>query len=196
MGNAWLSEPGKNLLQTIYLKPDDLLATNQFNITLLISVAIQRVLSRLIDEKVEIKWPNDIYVKDQKIAGILIETTLTGSKIEDVFIGFGLNVNQDHFQLPTATSIKILTGQDLDRHDLLEKILLEIEKFHDGLFHPHSLKQQYLNALRWLEETHEFKVNDEITEGTITGVSEAGKLQVNIKGQTREFGLKEIEFME
>lgn len=195
-GNVWNSEPGKNLLFTIFLRPENFKTSEQFRLNMLVSVALSDVLSKYIDHRVEVKWPNDIYVNDRKVAGILIETTSSSSWIEDVYIGIGLNVNQSYFPLPTATSMKLEVHREFDRTEVLEQILLTIEKYHDGLFLKDFLKTRYLESLRWLNQERKFLINDNIEKGTITGIGAFGKLQVRVNGSLCLFDLKEIQFLE
>ena len=90
--NSWESERGKNLTFSLLIHPTEVPASRQFVISEWVSVALCETLEHYIYNKVEIRWPNDIYVGDRKIAGILIENTLKGNHIKDSIIGIGLNV--------------------------------------------------------------------------------------------------------
>ena len=96
--NTWESERGKNLTFSMLIHPKAIPANQQFHITEIVSVALCKTLQPYIYNKVEIKWPNDIYVDDKKICGILIENRLQGAEIKDCIIGIGLNVNQMVFK--------------------------------------------------------------------------------------------------
>ena len=96
--NSWESERGKNLLFSAFIHPKDFQAKNQFIITQLVSVSLCRAVERFVNRPVEIKWPNDIYVGDKKICGVLIENRLQGHMVKDTIIGVGLNVNQTEFK--------------------------------------------------------------------------------------------------
>lgn len=123
--NAWESERGKNLTFSMLIHPDGIAAREQFRITEVVSVALCRTLQPYIYNKVEIKWPNDIYVGDRKLCGILIENRLQGNVIVDCIIGIGLNVNQRVFlsDAPNPVSMYQLTGQETDREALLADFL-------------------------------------------------------------------------
>ena len=123
--NAWESERGKNLTFSMLIHPDGIAAREQFRITEVVSVALCRTLQPYIYNKVEIKWPNDIYVGDRKLCGILIENRLQGNVIVDCIIGIGLNVNQRTFvsDAPNPVSMYQLTGQETDREALLADFL-------------------------------------------------------------------------
>ena len=123
--NSWESERGKNLTFSMLIHPEEIPANEQFHITEVVSVALCETLEPYINNKVEIKWPNDIYVGERKICGILIENRLQGSVIKDSIIGIGLNVNQRKFQsdAPNPVSLYQLMGQETDRDTLLNQFL-------------------------------------------------------------------------
>ncbi len=107
--NTWESERGKNLTFSMLIHPKGIPANQQFHITEIVSVALCKMLQSYIYNKVEIKWPNDIYVDDKKICGILIENRLQRTDIKDCIIGIGLNVNQTVFKsdAPNPVSIRV-----------------------------------------------------------------------------------------
>ena len=123
--NTWESERGKNLTFSMLIHPKAIPANQQFHITEIVSVALCKTLQPYIYNKVEIKWPNDIYVDDKKICGILIENRLQGAEIKDCIIGIGLNVNQTVFKsdAPNPVSIRQLTGKEIDLNELLKAFL-------------------------------------------------------------------------
>ena len=125
--NVWQSEDGMNLLFSIALDMSFLKAENQFLLTQMVSVAMIDVLKKYLPkESLFIKWPNDIYFNDKKIAGILIKNEIKGMMLGTSIIGIGLNVNQTYFDksLPNPISMKMITGKDYD----LERLLLEVYK--------------------------------------------------------------------
>ena len=125
--NVWQSEDGMNLLFSIALDMSFLKAENQFLLTQMISVAMIDVLKKYLpEESLFIKWPNDIYFNDKKIAGILIKNEIKGMMLGTSIIGIGLNVNQTYFDksLPNPISMKMITGKNYD----LERLLLEVYK--------------------------------------------------------------------
>jgi len=115
LGNSWESEDGKNLLFSIILFPNMLAATEQFLLCEFISLGIHDYLNTIISG-CKIKWPNDIYAGDDKIAGILIENSLAGNAITSSVAGIGLNINQEVFseQIPNPVSLKMITGINYD----------------------------------------------------------------------------------
>ncbi len=123
--NCWESERAKNLLFSILLKPENVLASEQFLISQMVALSLKDVLELFLQRKVCIKWPNDIYIDDKKIAGILIENTLLGSRINNSIVGIGLNVNQTVFKsdAPNPVSMKQLAGKDFDKQLILDAVL-------------------------------------------------------------------------
>ncbi|MBR1689075.1 MAG: biotin--[Prevotella sp.] len=123
--NAWESERGQNLTFSILCHPHQIPANRQFLISMAISTAIADAIGRYAGEDISIKWPNDIYWRDRKLCGILIECTLSGQLLKDCIVGVGLNVNQQAFvsDAPNPVSLRQITGQDTDRELLLRDIV-------------------------------------------------------------------------
>ena len=121
-GNGWESEEGKHLLCSILLPP----RKNLFELNVVTAVAVQRTLGSAYT----IKWPNDIYWQDKKIAGILIENAIIGNELKYSIAGMGLNVNQTewHSDAPNPVSLKQITGQTYDIETLMQQIYAEIQK--------------------------------------------------------------------
>ena len=122
-GNTWESAPGDNLLFTLALRPHALPASRQFLLCEYISVVLCHVLSRYVSD-IHIKWPNDIYYRDHKLCGILIEHDLEGPHLSRTLIGIGLNVNQLAFvsDAPNPISLRQILGHRVERTELLNAI--------------------------------------------------------------------------
>ena len=121
--HVWLSEPGKNLTFSILVKNPSIAPKEQSRISLDVAQTIVQLLERH-DIKAWIKPPNDIWVEDKKICGILIEHSLRGNRISWTIIGIGLNVNQTNFpkELPNPTSMAT-EGAPADIRSLLEEYI-------------------------------------------------------------------------
>mgnify|MGYP003397328668 CR=1 FL=1 len=142
--NVWQSEDGKNLLFSIALDMSFLKAEDQFLLTQMVSVAMINVLKNYLpEENLFIKWPNDIYYKDKKIAGILIKNEIKGMMLGTSIIGIGLNVNQTTFDenLPNPISMKMITGKDYDLEELLSAISCQLS----AISHQPSAVSNYVN---------------------------------------------------
>lgn len=151
-GNSWESEPNKNLAFSFLLKQPNVKPSQQFFISEAASLAIVDALNDITDG-IAIKWPNDIYYNDKKLAGILIEHSLNSSAINQTIIGVGLNVNQTTFlsDAPNPVSLKQIIGCDTDLDDLLRKVCQRIESYTDFSSSTDSdfkeLHQRYLSHL-------------------------------------------------
>jgi BirA family transcriptional regulator, biotin operon repressor / biotin---[acetyl-CoA-carboxylase] ligase len=196
-GNIWQSEHGKNLTLSIILKPTFLPASAQFKLNKAVSLALADFVSEFTEEKVSIKWPNDIYVKDKKIAGILIENQLKNATIQNTIVGIGINVNQTEFEsLSKATSLKIISAKDYDLESLLGVLCEKIESRYLQLKNNGNIDEQYLKILYRYNTESLFESEGEIFSGIIIGISPSGKLLLEKKsGGIREFDLKEVAFI-
>lgn len=130
-GNSWESEPLKNLLFSFVLFPVFWEARCQFLISQIISLAIKEELSTYTED-ISIKWPNDIYWKDKKICGMLIENDLTGTHISRSIAGIGININQEAFTspAPNPVSLKQITGQSYSPEQILASIMKRIKDYY------------------------------------------------------------------
>lgn len=196
-GNAWMSEPGRNLLFSLLLKPKTLSIKHSFYLNIISGLAVSAVLSEHYGLVAELKWPNDVYVKDQKIAGILVETTLVGHLVESAIVGVGLNVNQSHFSLPTATSLLLALGKSINRNNLLEQIISKIEGYYLLLKSSalEKIQREYYDKMRWRGELHYFKDEHGSFEGEIIGIDETGRLLIKTHQAMRRFDVKQITFL-
>ena len=133
-GNSWEASEGKNLLFSFVLYPTFLEARRQFILSQIVSLSIKEELDQWISD-VSIKWPNDIYWKEKKICGILIENDLSGHSVERSISGIGININQEEFHsdAPNPVSLKQITGQEHDRHALLNGIMKRVKEYYASL---------------------------------------------------------------
>jgi len=200
-GSSWESEPGKNILMSIVLFPEFLAVENQFLISKIVSLALADFLKNEIDiDNVSIKWPNDLYVGDKKIAGILIENSVQGRTIYSSVLGIGLNVNQEQFfsNAPNPVSLKKITGKNYDIEILAAKITDLIFEYY------HKLKQgetdlinsRYFDKLFRKNIRCKFRKKGLEFEAIITGIGEFGQLQLKNKdGIVSEYMFKEVEYV-
>jgi len=198
-GSYWESEAGKNLLMSLILEPKFLEAGKQFYLSMAVSLALVNFLKKNV-EGVKIKWPNDIYVDDKKIAGILIEQSVKGLFIESSVVGIGLNVNQVRFvsDAPNPVSMKQLTGKEFEIEVILDGLLKEIELWYDLLMQNAFSKIEiaYLENLFRMNAWHNYRTRDEEFTARIVGIGEFGQLQLELQsGETRSYLFKEVEFV-
>jgi BirA family transcriptional regulator, biotin operon repressor / biotin---[acetyl-CoA-carboxylase] ligase len=198
-GNRWESAPEKNMLASIILFPRFLPAGKQFYLSKIASLALFNWLKPRISG-VSIKWPNDIYVGNEKIAGILIETSIQGNYFHSVVVGIGLNLNQLDFseELPNPVSLKKLTGEEFNP----EKTATEVrdifmrwyQKLKDGL--TEEIDAFYLGNLFRKNEWAQFRKNETLFEARVLGIGEYGQLLLEDRaGNQSSYMFKEIEFV-
>jgi len=197
-GNSWESEEGKNLLFSIVLFPDQILPENQFIISMTISLGICDFLRSFVNN-CKIKWPNDIYVADDKIAGILIENSIFGNRILSTIAGIGLNINQEVFlsDAPNPVSLKMLTGKSYDIGICLQQLVGELDKRYEELLSGKlsKIKTEYISSLYKLNEWHNYKTDSLILYGRIVSVTDTGRLQIeDSSNNMHEFSFREIDF--
>jgi BirA family biotin operon repressor/biotin-[acetyl-CoA-carboxylase] ligase len=197
--NQWESEPGKNMLASFILFPKFLRADKQFYLSKIISLALVDFLN---DEMVSasVKWPNDIYIENKKLAGILIENSVSGSYIHSSVIGVGLNLNQVRFseQLPNPVSLKQITQKNYSPETVVEQLKGKLwswyRKLEDG--QQDFIDSAYLQNLYRREKWGRFKKGDDFFEARIKGIGEYGQLVLGMRnGTERVFQFKEVEFI-
>lgn len=197
-GNAWHSEPGKNLTFSVVLEPSFLAAANQFLLSEAVSLAVADTLD-YYGIMAEVKWPNDIYVGGRKIAGILIENDITGNAVSRSVAGIGLNVNQMEFDptLPYPTSMNLETGRDFDRREVLSRFLSAFMARYETLrTDAETIANDYHKRLYRRGIAAQYILPDgSAFVGTLRCVMPGGELIVqDSKGQAHCYLFKEIEF--
>ncbi len=203
-GNTWESEPGKNLTFSAMWKPEGIAARDQFAISEATALSVTDLLGELgIDAKV--KWPNDIYVGDKKICGILIEHSVTGTELSRTIAGVGINVNQREFvsDAPNPVSVIQIIGAELSLEPLLERYVsifggrLAGISSEEGRTRIHSEFRE--NMWRFDGRPYPFRDRDsgKTYPGIIRGVEQSGFLRVEntISGEVRKYAFKEVEFL-
>lgn len=191
--NTWESEWGQNLLFSILLHPHAVPAVRQFHISMAVSLAIAEALEQHIGD-VSIKWPNDIYWRDGKIAGILIEHTLQGAVIKDSIVGVGLNVNQQQFfsGAPNPVSLWQISGHATDREQLLHDILQRFSR----LLTEADVRPRYMARLYRRRGFHPYADAEGAFMARVADVKDDGHLVlVDDSGQELTYAFKEVTFI-
>ncbi len=196
----WESEPGQNLTCSIILYPDFLPARQQFALSQVVALGIADTLRSFIPKGVKIKWPNDLYIFDKKITGILIQNALQGSTIRSAVVGIGLNVNQTIFtsDAPNPTSIALETNVPVDLNVVLRKLSQNLEQWYLKLKagKMEEIQTAYLDQLFRRNEIHQYRRPDgRIFSGRIQGTTAAGQLVVATEEGAELFSLKEIGYV-
>ncbi|MCH1557587.1 MAG: biotin--[acetyl-CoA-carboxylase] ligase [Flavobacteriaceae bacterium] len=202
-GNKWMSEPGKNLAFSIKIYPKNIDIKDQFKINVIFSLLILNTLKALQIPDIKIKFPNDIMSGNKKICGILIELKVKGSEIDNIIIGFGLNVNQENFgELTNASSLKLISNlnydldvisnlfiQNLTRHNYLNKLFNLNLGFDKTLEH-------YNQNLYGLNSNSIFQKNKSRFTGKIKSITSSGGINILKKdGRVQTYNFDEIKMM-
>lgn len=202
IGSKWHSEAFKNLTASIILYPTFLSARQQFYLNIAVSLAVWSVIKAFSKSKdTYIKWPNDIYVKDKKVAGILIQNTLSGSQIQSSIIGIGLNINQTNFpdKLPNPSALKLLNPSSTFKvEDVLYRFCESLEHYYLQLKSGQKtkLKAEYLEHLLGKGQKRQFQKNNKKPfDGIIQDITEEGKLIIKTEDNLLQFSLKEVTFL-
>ena len=198
--NSWESEVGKNLTFSLAADMSFLPAERQFLLSEAVPLGIVEVLDKLLPvEKLSIKWPNDIYYGNRKLAGILINSTIKTNMMDISIIGIGLNVNQMQFQnWPThPISLKLITGKVYALQQLLEQLAEHIMKKVEQLkSDPTIIEQSYLKRLFRYRTWADYEVDGKVLRLFMTGIDPFGRLQLVDEQQTLyTFDIKEIKFV-
>lgn len=197
-GTNWQSEPFKNIAFSLYVVHQNMLITSQRYFNYAVSLAIVDLL-RTYEIQAQVKWPNDILVNDQKIAGILIENQLNSSGWNSSIIGIGLNVNQvfDSQQGFSATSLTNLLNRVFKLDDIVyqlaEKLSLRYAAFTSGLHE--ELESEFLENMWKIGEFVNAEINEVRQLVKICGMDEYGWLKLEVAGEVRSFDLKEVKFI-
>ena len=198
--NSWESEVGKNLTFSLAVDMGFLPAAQQFLLSEAVPLGIIEVLDGILPtEKLSIKWPNDIFYENRKLAGILINSTIKANMMDVSIIGIGLNVNQMQFQdWPThPISMKMITGKDYDLEPLLEQIAERIIKKVEQLkSNPTSIEQDYLNRLFRYRSWADYEIEGKTLRLFMTGIDTFGRLQlVDEQQELHQYEIKQIKFL-
>ena len=200
--NSWESEKGKNLTLSLILQPRFLKAAEQFFITQVVSLALYDIVQKqLPDQQIRIKWPNDLYCGNKKLAGVLIQNFLKGNQINYSVAGIGLNVNQEFFvsDAPNPASMIQFTHKPLPLDALRNELLHAIEYYYQCISGPDTRKDvhnTYMERLYRRGQISEYKDENGVFSGKITDISAFGQLMIeDLAGKTRVYNFKEVEFL-
>jgi BirA family biotin operon repressor/biotin-[acetyl-CoA-carboxylase] ligase len=196
--NSWISEPYKNLTFSLILYPNELTIKDNFSLNIITTLAIYEALRPYIPNDLFIKWPNDIYHQNNKIAGILIENVIKRNKITASVIGIGLNVNQTNFNLPNVSSLFLICGHEFNLSSLLLQLTNSIQDKYKQLSKQELgvCKTDYLDKLYWINQKRTFYAEGNYFEGIIQGVDEIGRLSVlKPNNELKYYNYKEIKFI-
>lgn len=195
-GKVWQSNTDENLLLSVIIEPN-IKIDEQFLISKIVSLSVCDLL-KSFDIDAEIKWPNDILVLKQKIAGILIQNKLHGNYITHSVIGLGFNVNQLVFKTysPKATSLRLHQNSKYEVSKIQDQFLGFLFERFKSLKGVNDLDDDYLKALFLKEKIAAFESDNKQFMGVIKGVTETGKLLIQLDDDSIiEFENQEIKYL-
>ena len=198
LGRRWTAPEGSSIMMSVLLRPD---FEPQYAsmLTLVMGLSVAQAV-RELDIEVSIKWPNDIYWKDKKICGMLIENDLMGRNISQSISGIGINVNQEafHSTAPNPVSLRQITGKQYDIFEILKNIMLRIQSSYELLRNGDTepIAHRYEKALFRKEGMHRYKDADGEFFARIICVEPEGKLILEDDAQKkRGYMFKEVEYL-
>lgn len=197
-GSGWESEAGKNLLMSLILPLKNFAIERQARLNFSVSLALRAAIQSFTDEIVSIKWPNDIYIREKKIAGILIENHIAGSSIQTSIVGMGININQLLFHEPKAISLIQISGNERDLTEVEEKVvqlvLQQVNAF--SLVSDEQIRMEYNHHLYKRNTWNLFQTVTSQELGRITHVDAQGLAHFQFEsGENRCFAHKEIAWL-
>ena len=201
-GKTWLSEPEKNLAFSICFFPKNLKVNDQFCLNMIVSLLIINTLKSLKIPNLKIKWPNDILSGEKKICGILNEIKVKGNMIDNIIVGFGINVNQDNFEnLPNASSLKLIKNINYDLDVLVSLIIQDLMSYNClKTFSEQELKTLHNNYYKNLYGTSKFEtfvdLNNIVFKGKIISVDRSGVVKIKKKDTSvKNYNFHEIQMI-
>ncbi|MDE6768514.1 MAG: biotin--[acetyl-CoA-carboxylase] ligase [Muribaculaceae bacterium] len=199
-GNSWESEPDKNLCCSIFLRPEGVEPRSQFTVSEAVALAVVDLLAHYGVEA-KVKWPNDIYVGDRKICGILIENAITPREILHTIAGIGVNLNQERFisDAPNPVSLTQLTGREYDIPEAAALLADSVERrLEMAMDEPEPLHKEFMTKM-WRGDGGRYpfldRLRGERIEASIAGVAPDGILTLDLGNEQRSYAFKEIEFL-
>ena len=199
-GNSWEARPGENFTGSVLLHPENMPACSQFSISEAVALAVVKTLEHF-GIRAKVKWPNDIYVGDKKICGILVEHVVTGSNISRTIAGIGLNINQEVFvsDAPNPISMKQETGKEFDINEVSAELGRQLESFLMTRMNREEIHDNFMRSL-WRNDAEFYNFADKIKNeqifARIVDVAHDGILSLATdSGELRQYAFKEIEFL-
>jgi BirA family transcriptional regulator, biotin operon repressor / biotin---[acetyl-CoA-carboxylase] ligase len=200
-GSIWESEPGQNLTFSFILYPTFLAPEAQFYLNKIISLGLSDLAGELLPERddIRIKWPNDIYIGNKKVAGTLIQNGVKGSSFDFSVIGIGLNVNQVKFPIDAINpvSLKAIATSAFILEDVFRLTLIKMENRLNQLIQGElrEIDKDYQDHLYRFNHLAGYIFEGKSMKAKITGVNRYGQLILEIPGEKIvECDLKEVKF--
>jgi BirA family biotin operon repressor/biotin-[acetyl-CoA-carboxylase] ligase len=197
-GKNWVTEPGANIAMSVILDCSFLSLSHQFALSVMVSLAGYDLFSAYAGEETFIKWPNDLYWRDRKAGGILIETLVRGNIWQAAVVGMGINLNQTQFPktLHNPVSLRQITGKDFNTITLAHELCSHLQNRYQQLQNggEAAMLVEYSTHLYKKDQEVKLKKGPVVFTGVIAGVSANGELLVK-SGLEESFRFGEIEWV-
>lgn len=195
-GNTWIGNSYENIYVSFIYHFEALEAIDFFSLNRLSCLSILKMLNQFSDKIFHIKWPNDIYFGQEKIAGTLIENVISEKQIKSSIIGIGINVNQNNFPKEiNANSLSQIENKPFNIYEMINGLAISMEENYSLLINKDSsLELDYHNALYRLNEKQRFILNEKSQEAIVRGVDKFGRLKLELNGETRAFDHHEVKW--
>jgi len=197
-GKQWHSPPGENIVLTVVVQPPIKLS-QQFLLSATIALGAADFFAKYAGDETRIKWPNDLYWRDRKAGGILIENVLRGSQWQYAIVGMGININVPQFPggLVNPVSLRQITGKEWDSLALAQDLCSFLDRRCNDLplVSEKALLDEYKSKLFRYQETGLYKMDGEFFSGIIRDVLPSGLLQLERDGKILSLGVGEVEFV-
>lgn len=198
--NYWYSVPGQSLTFSYLLSPGSVPAGQQYLISMATALALRDYVAGATSRNVWIKWPNDILVEDQKIAGILIQHYVMGEEILASIIGAGLNLNQQDFppDLPNPVSLSMISKEHYEPHKALQAVIENLDYYLQPrvLKSPKVLTEQYLSHLYRYRRWERYIIRGKEVKAMIQGITGLGMLVLTDEtGMEYQCDIKEVVYL-
>ena len=197
--NSWESEAGRNLLFSLRTHPVFVEAADVFVLSEALALSVWSTLQGYA-QGFSIKWPNDIYHANRKVAGLLIENNLMGGRVQTSIMGVGLNVNQTRFlsDAPNPVSLRQILGREVPCQEVLDSFVSHFRTYYSKVQAREytALHARFVQHLYRLGSEHAFRDAGGTFKGRISGVEPSGHLVItDTLGRTRRYAFKEVEYI-
>lgn len=196
-GRAWLSEPGANLALSTVLQPPGHPAAAGFSLSCALALGTYRFVKSIAGEETSIKWPNDLYWRDRKAGGILLENALQGDRWKFAVAGIGLNLNQTSFapDYGRAVSLRQITGRSFDPEAAARTLCTFLqEAYAEWAADAAAVLAAYNAVLFRRGEAVRLRCPGRVFEGLLLGVGPQGHLRVQTAVE-ETFSVGEVEWI-
>lgn len=197
-GRQWKSMPGENIAISLLVEPPVKNPARGFPLSCATALGCYDFYKSLAGDETAIKWPNDLYWRDRKAGGILIENIIRANTWDMAIIGIGININQVNFDqsLPNPVSLRQITGKVFTPVELARDLCASLDRRYQSLAAGewHSILDNYQSVLYGKGRHFRFRSGNEVFEAMVTGVTEDGRLELS-DGRFRHYGFGELEWL-